>query len=306
MKTRRPWAGLCLILVLFLPSRAFALANRVFLSASTGNDLNGCDNIGTPCKTFAGAIAQLNPDGEAIVLTSGGYGAVTITQGVTIEASAGVTAFIHPPGSGNAVTVNAPGAIVTLRGLVLNSGPLSGIEVTSVGVLYVERCTITGFMVGVHMGGSGHLSLVDTAVKQNTQMGVTADTSFGTANVTIDGCSLDDNAYAGFYASPSASGVVRATATRTTANHNTVYGWYAAFAYTLNLDFCSASQNGNAGVIATGPAGSVLRVSNTVVTSNGQYGVIRTQPGPLLSRVNNTIEGNGTDMSGSPGTFSAH
>ena len=122
MKAYRLLAGLCAsALSVLASSPALGLANRVFVSARSGNNANSCDNITTPCQTFAGAVAPAQPDGEVIVLDSGGYGPVTITQGVTIEAPAGVTAFIHPP-SGDAITVNAGSATVTLRGLTLNVG----------------------------------------------------------------------------------------------------------------------------------------------------------------------------------------
>src|SRR5512132_4419502 len=128
-------------------SPALGLANRVFVSARSGNNANACDNILTPCQTFAGAVVQLNPGGEAIVLDSGGYGPVTITQSLTIEAPPGVLAFIHPP-SGDAITINAGSGTVTLRGLVLNVGT-NGILITSVGTLNVENCFITGFLQGI-------------------------------------------------------------------------------------------------------------------------------------------------------------
>src|ERR1700687_4751298 len=144
MHARRLFAGLAIWVLSFAAaSPVFGLANRVFVSARSGNNANSCDNIATPCPTFAGAVTQLNPDGEVIVLDSGGYGPVTITQGVTIEAPAGVTAFIHPP-SGDAITVNAGSATVTLRGLTLNVGTNNGVTVNSVGTLNVENCFITG------------------------------------------------------------------------------------------------------------------------------------------------------------------
>ena len=63
-------AFLVLVLTGFASS-ASGLANRVFVSARTGNDANTCDNILAPCQTFAGAVTKLNPGGEAIVLDSG-------------------------------------------------------------------------------------------------------------------------------------------------------------------------------------------------------------------------------------------
>ena len=166
MNARRLFPGLCLsVLCLAAASPAFGLANRVFLSARSGNDANACDNINTPCKTFAGAVIKLNPGGEAIVLDSGGYGPVTITQGLTIEAAVGVTAFIHPP-SGDAITVNASGETVTLRGLVLNVGAGNGIKVNAVDTLNVENCFITEFdAAGISMLSVGRLNLKGTDVK---------------------------------------------------------------------------------------------------------------------------------------------
>src|ERR1039457_430034 len=138
-------AALLVTLFLTPSAQAIFLANRVFVSARSGNDANPCNNILTPCQTFAGAVIQLNPGGEAIVLDSGGYGPVTITQPVTIEAPPGVLAFIHPP-SGDAITVNAGSSdVVTLRGLVLNGGSGNGIIVNTVGILHVENCVISGF-----------------------------------------------------------------------------------------------------------------------------------------------------------------
>src|ERR1700686_956347 len=105
MNARRLFSGTCLsVLCLAAASPVFGLVlvNRVFVSARSGNDANSCGNILTPCQTFAGAVLQLNPGGEAIVLDSGGYGPVTITQSLIIEAPAGVVAFIHPP-SGDAI-----------------------------------------------------------------------------------------------------------------------------------------------------------------------------------------------------------
>ena len=72
----------CFLLAAFVgaASPAFGLANRVFVSARSGNDANSCDNINTPCQTLQGAINQPNPDGEAVVLDSGGFGKVTISR----------------------------------------------------------------------------------------------------------------------------------------------------------------------------------------------------------------------------------
>lgn len=71
MKALRLYAGLCVsAIAIGTATPALALANRVFVSARSGNNLNSCDNVNTPCQTFAGAVTQLNPNGEVIVAQS--------------------------------------------------------------------------------------------------------------------------------------------------------------------------------------------------------------------------------------------
>ena len=71
MRVSRPilYPIAALLVTLFVAHPAGAvLANRVFVSARSGNDANACDSVVTPCQTFAGAVLQLNPGGETIVL----------------------------------------------------------------------------------------------------------------------------------------------------------------------------------------------------------------------------------------------
>src|ERR1022692_2420029 len=180
------------VAVLFIgaASPALALANRVFVSQRSGNDSNACNNILTPCQTFAGAVLQLNPGGEAIVLDSGGYGPVTITQSLTIEAPPGVLAFIHPP-SGVAVTVNAGASdTVVLRGLVLNGGAGDAIAVNTVKVLHVENCVIEGFGGDGVLGNAANSNLFmkDTISRQNGFGIIMAN-----GQASIDHCRFEGN-----------------------------------------------------------------------------------------------------------------
>src|ERR1017187_10704866 len=171
-----------LLVALFLtPPAQAVLANRVFVSQRSGSDANPCNNILTPCQTFAGAVLQLNPGGEAIVLDSGGYGKVTITQSVTIEAPPGVLAFIHPSTAVDAVTVNAAGAIVVLRGLTIDGAGQttgSGISVAAGSVLHVEDCGIAGFAGttgadgnGIFFNSGGQLFVKDNIIRGNGYVG---------------------------------------------------------------------------------------------------------------------------------------
>src|ERR1022692_4752887 len=93
---------------------ASAVSNRIFMSTN-GNNSSDCSNPLTPCLTFAGAIAQVNPGGEVIAEATGGYGPLAITGSMTISGPPGVVIY-----SGLGVTVNPPGGTVILRGLTID------------------------------------------------------------------------------------------------------------------------------------------------------------------------------------------
>jgi parallel beta helix pectate lyase-like protein len=322
MKARRVFAGLCVwVLSMVAASPALALANRVFVSARSGNNANSCDNIATPCQSFAGAVLQLNPGGEAIVLDSGGYGPVTITQAVTIEAPTGVTAFVHPP-SGDAITVNAGASDkVVLRGLVLNGGSGIGIRVNTVGTLIVENCSISGFAgVGIDVlilpsATSSRLTVENTSITNN-QFGIIVQNGDGTAAtstvlVSLDHVHLDHNVGSGLANAPNGSGAVsNVTVTNSTANHNGNAGFrsedHSGGLDHLTLEHCVASNNAFDGVdTITGNAGGTLRLSNCTITDNIVAGVTKLISGTIFTRGDNTITGNGTDVTPAMTSFTA-
>jgi hypothetical protein len=286
-------------------SPALGLANRVFVSARSGNNANSCDNIFTPCQTLAGAVLQLNPGGEAIVLDSGGYGAVTVTQAVTIEAPPGVLAFIHPS-SGDAITVSAGASdVVVLRGLILNVGPNNGIIVNSVGSLYVESCVVNGFTLrGLAFLGSGALFIKDSIFRNNGNHGVALGGFNGAGSVTasIDHCRFEGNGFgttfdSGLIIFDHGKGTVRDSVASGNEHGFEAYTIHPGTSAELNVESCVAAGNINRGLSAGGAVGTnggTLRVSNTTSTDNDN-GVITFNGGQALSRQNNTVEGNTTD-----------
>src|ERR1700675_3597241 len=66
-------------------SIAQAQATRTWVSG-VGDDVNPCSRT-APCKTFAGAISKTQVNGEIDVLDPGGFGGVTITKSIIIDAS---------------------------------------------------------------------------------------------------------------------------------------------------------------------------------------------------------------------------
>jgi len=301
---RRERAFLALLPFLAMSTAAHAGANRVFVSARSGNDLNSCNNVLTPCQTFAGAVVQLNPGGEAIVLDSGGYGAVTITQSLTIEAPPGVLAFIHPI-SGDAVTVNAAGATVILRGLTINGGATTtnGIVVTAVSVLQVENCVFSGIGAafpsgnGIYFATSGQLFVKDSIMRGNAHAGIWVIPGASAAQASVDRCRFEGSAV-GVRDDTNAQVSIKDSV----ASGNSYAGFFAAFGGELNVEDCLIANNAVGLYSSSSGVPSTLRASNCTVTDNGT-GLIGAG-GNLLSRSNNTVQGNTTKGSFT-GTYTA-
>src|SRR5579862_3275156 len=107
----------CLAIVLLSTTLMNAQATRTWVSG-VGDDANPCSRT-APCKTFAGAISKTAPGGEIDVLDPGGFGAVTITKSISIEAD-GVIAGVLVSGT-NGINVAAGAAdTVVLRGLTID------------------------------------------------------------------------------------------------------------------------------------------------------------------------------------------
>ena len=85
------------LLSLLAAAPASAQATRTWVSG-VGDDVNPCSRT-APCKTFAGAISKTATNGEINCLDPAGYGAVTITKSITIEAD-GVVAHPGNPRAG--------------------------------------------------------------------------------------------------------------------------------------------------------------------------------------------------------------
>src|SRR5262245_18125005 len=105
--------GMCLLV-----APAQAQLARTFVS-SMGNDSNDCGRL-SPCRTFQRAHHTTLPLGEITVLDPGGYGAVTITKGISIINDGVGEAGVLVSGGLIGITVNAgPDDRISLRGLTV-------------------------------------------------------------------------------------------------------------------------------------------------------------------------------------------
>src|ERR1017187_10484272 len=119
MQSHRPTTKIIVgaALALAFTFTAQAQNSRSFV-ATTGNAATNFSGS-QYCRTFARALAVTNAGGEIVVVDSGGYGPVTISQPVVITAI-GIDASITVTTSGgNGITINTPGN-VTLIGLNLH------------------------------------------------------------------------------------------------------------------------------------------------------------------------------------------
>jgi hypothetical protein len=269
-----------LLVISLLSNAAQAQASRTWVSG-VGDDANPCSRT-APCKTFAGAISKTAAGGEIDALDPGGFGAVTITKGITIDGGGGQVASTLVAGT-NGIVVQAGAAdVVTLRNLRINgiegtgSGGLNGIRYLSGAALHIENCNIFGF----------------------TQDGINVSTSASNATLFVNDTFLTNNGN-GIQIAPT-GGNVRSMLVRVRAQGNSGFGFYLhpiAGAATV-IDDSSALVNGT----GIGVTGATLYLGNSVIIRNN-VGVSVTG-GSVLSYKTNMIDGNmggdGTPLTGIP------
>jgi hypothetical protein len=161
----------CLLFAVALASVANAAGQRSFVSTE-GVDNPNC-SIAAPCRQFSAAVTATSPNGEIIVLTSGGYGAVTIGKSLSIIAAPGVYAGITVF-SGIGVDVHGTGIAVALRGLTINGqGGTKGISFDLGASLTIEDCEISNMtQSGIFAAAPGSLTTIKNTVVRNNATGI--------------------------------------------------------------------------------------------------------------------------------------
>ena len=240
---------------------------RVFV-ASYGSDSNPCTFL-SPCRNFQQAVNTVAVGGEVTAIDSAGFGAINITQSVTITSPAGVEAGIAAASGVDAITINGTSAAtITLRGLTLEGSGVGahGIFLTS--------------------NGGGTLNIIDTAVKDFNNSGIAIQPG-GTPNLTLtilNSTSLN-NGGDGFRIAPTGSGQIFVSIDQTTANGNdgngfnfqTTSGDEASQTITGQIMRSQASNNKNAGINGSGdinsPTAVWLGIASCYGTNNLKGGV---------------------------------
>ncbi len=272
--------------VLSTASLAHAQATRTWVSG-VGDDANPCSRT-APCKTFAGAISKTAARGEINTLDPGGFGVVTITKSITIDATAGLGGVLAA-GTNGIVISAAANDVVILRHLDLNGAGtgLNGVRILTARDVYVENCKIYGF---TNRGLSdertaGRLFLSDSVLNNNTTTGIGAMAATpSTLTITGDRVRLERNGNAGLLMGDG----IKATFSDSVFSGNTNFGLYVTGSGTeLHAEGSIASANGT-GIVSS--SGAVVRMSNTTVTGNNTG--LSATGGNIYSYGTNRLDGN--------------
>ncbi|MBI3150398.1 MAG: hypothetical protein HYZ17_17980 [Betaproteobacteria bacterium] len=282
-------------------------AQRTFVSTS-GSDANTASNCSNtlPCRGFTAALTVTDSGGEIIVLSSGGYGPVTIDKSVSIIAPDGVYAGISVF-SGNGITIATAGVNVVLRGLSVNrlGGTGNGVHMTDGASLAVRDCTLTNFSgasgsTGLLVSGSVQVRLIDSLLQGNAY----GATLINGPTVLVSGSRFLAGAN-GLYAN---SGRVHVS--RSEVSGNTSRGFYVtvgtATQAEVNIKDSVASGN-DRGVLVTsndGTGTALVTVSNSLISGNITAGLQVSSIGAKLVASGNKVSHNGTGLSqGSSGVL---
>ena len=181
------------IFVLTFASVTQAQATRTWVSG-VGDDVNPCSRT-APCKTFAGAISKTATGGEINALDPGGYGAVTITKSITIDATGTMGSILGSQVNGIIINIAATDAAKTvrIRGLSINGAGtgINGIRVIAAAKVTVENTLIDGFTQnGISVEATGAQVFVRNTSIRNNASGINNASG---AEVLLSGVSVVHN-----------------------------------------------------------------------------------------------------------------
>jgi hypothetical protein len=181
---------------LLFSSTAYAQLFRAYL-AINGNDGNPC-TLQSPCRLLPAALSAVANGGEIWLLDSANYNTttVTITKSVTILAVPGALGSVVGTG-GDAIEINAPSAAVKLRNVnvrpLSGSGSGNGINVSTVGQLFLDQVVIESMGVGLFLTGPAAIAIKDSTVRSNSTGMYVSQTGGATQYVSIDRTSFIEN-----------------------------------------------------------------------------------------------------------------
>jgi hypothetical protein len=284
------------VLVFGFSAAAFGQATRTWVSG-VGDDANPCSRT-APCKTFAGAISKTAAAGEISVLDPGGFGAVTITKGITINGTGTLAGILAALVNGVIINAGANDTII-LREISINGAGngLNGIRYLNGKTLMVDHCWIYGFNgspgrgIDVALTGTGTLKVINTVIENVLEDGIHLNSSGGQANAMINNTDIMNTGGDGIEAAANVRAAVSNSRLFFDFNGIRTTGGNSLF----NLDDVVINQTG---IALQASSLSLIRVSDSIISQNTTG--ISTNGGTIDSFQGNSLMGNTT-----PGAFSS-
>ena len=257
-------------------------AQRVFVSA-TGSDGNPC-TFASPCRGFQHAHDVTSANGEIDVLDPAGYGPLTITHGISIQAHG--FSGISVPNGGTGITINASNADVHLNGLLIDGGGVGsiGIRFNFGGKLTVENCIVRNFTddgLGyfASAGNTQTLAVSNSYFNDNNNNGISIETFSGSGgvNASIDHTVLSGNNNAGLFVDGEFGTAFLIVAVTDSVAANSSFGIgfevrSTSGASPTNLSLTHSLAEGNAiGVEAFGVNATLWLAQSTVMGNNTSF-----------------------------------
>jgi hypothetical protein len=314
MRVRTPCLGISAVVGALVAGATFAVAAPATFVSGTGTNAGACP-VTAPCATFQFAHDQTDAGGAIVVVSSGSFGPVTITKGISIIAE-GVEALIRTGtatcgtgGAGAAVCINAGAAdFVYLQGLTidLKGAVKNGIRFNTGSALHVQNSVIRN---ATGLGSGGIVLLPATATGLFVSDTTIADIPFGiavapagngSAKVVLVRVQSERHGLDGFIFTYSASGngkitaTVRDSAVSGASRFGIAAGKTGGGTQTIAVMVDRAAVvNGGTGVLASG-SGVTVRIGDSTVTGN-TTGLSATLGGVIAAFPTNKLEGNGND-----------
>lgn len=283
----RKFSLIAVLLTLAAPA-LFAQATRTWVSG-VGDDVNPCSRT-APCKTFAGAISKTATGGEINALDSAGFGAVTTTKSITIDAGSEIGGVLHTAVQG--VVINATStSIVILRNLDINGGltGTNGVRIHAAGNVHVENCTIWNYtgsgILDSRTVAGGNLYVKDTIIRADLgQYGIFVSPT-AAQNLVAENVHITKGSLGGIRV----QGASKAYITDCEMTQGST-GVLADSGSVANVQGTLLAGNLE-GVTASG-AGTIVRLSECVIVNNTSQGTNQAAGGVIQTWGNNRCSAN--------------
>jgi hypothetical protein len=284
--------------------------SRSYVSA-VGADANPCSRT-APCQTFAGTIAKVNQNGEIDVLDSGGFGTLTLTKSITIDAGENIASILASATTGINIVLNpALGNTdvvhtVRLRGISISGAGnnaktgIRGINVQSTNFtdmkVILEDVVIDGFLnEGIlFTANGGDLTVNNSVIRNNDGAGIKVDSSGANlVHVNVDNSSLVLNGD-GILFEDNVRGAIQDSNISNNESNGVVVA-NVSQASVMQIQHTLISDNRLSGVVAGGNITyGTVQLSDCMITNN-TTGLTINLNGLINSWGNNQLSSNGVD-----------